>query len=55
MAGLEGSAQTCVSGEICGGLVGGERLEERGAGLWGARGGQRAPPVSGSQFLAGVT
>ena len=27
MAGLEGSAQTCVSGEICGRLVEGERLE----------------------------
>ena len=30
MAGLEGIAQTCVSGEICGGLVGGERLETEG-------------------------
>ena len=30
MAGLEGSAQTRVSGEICGGLVGGERLETEG-------------------------
>lgn len=40
LAGLEGSAQTCVSGEICGGLVGGERLETEGL-----QGDDQASPV----------